>query len=146
MNSDLGVYVRALNTRIWGAAVVTSTGCTKDESLIGDITSFFKNPIDTITAAIGLGVRVDLDTVGGHFELDINAPVGATVSIPILEAELFTGIDAGIDVTAGLRLAVDVVLAIDAAIDVTAGFEFDLPKGTFITIDAITGDIIDQSL
>jgi hypothetical protein len=148
LNSDVGVFVEALDSRLWGSAIVSTSGATKDESLIGEIVSFFENPIDTITAAFGLGVRVDFDNVGGHFEFDIKAPRGTTFSVPILEADLYAGVDiaCSLDVTAGLRLAVDVVFSIDEAIDLNAGFEFDLPQGSFITVDALTGDIIDKSL
>lgn len=146
LNSDVGVHVEALDSLLWGSVIVSTGGATKDESLIGGILSFFENPIDIITAAIGLAVRVDFENVGGHFEFGVKAPGGTTFSVPILEADLYAGIDVGLDVTAGLRLAVDVVFAIDAAIDLNAGFEFDLPEGSFITVDAITGDIIAKSL
>lgn len=108
--------------------------------------SFFENPIDTIVAAFDLDIRVDFEDVGGHFEFDIQAAAGNSYSIPIFESEVGVGIAVSEDVTVGLLLAVDLVFSLDAAIDVEAGFEFSLPQGTFITVDSLTGDIVDKSL
>jgi hypothetical protein len=125
---------------------VSTAGAQKNESLLDDIVSFFENPIDTIVAAFDLDIRVDFEDVGGHFEFDIQAAAGNSYSIPIFESEVGVGIAVSEDVTVGLLLAVDLVFSLDAAIDVEAGFEFSLPQGTFITVDSLTGDIVDKSL
>jgi hypothetical protein len=130
----------------WGTAVVSTAGVQKDESLLGDIVSFFENPIDTIAAAFDLDVRVDFENVGGHMEFDIQAAAGISYSIPIFESEVGVGIPCSVDVTVGMLLAIDLVFSLDAAIDVEAGFEFSLPEGTFITVDPLTGDIVDKNL
>jgi hypothetical protein len=125
---------------------VSTAGAQKNESLLDDIVSFFENPIDTIVAAFDLDIRVDFEDVGGHFEFDIQAAAGNSYSIPIFESEVGVGIAVSEDVTVGLLLAIDLVFSLDAAIDVEAGFEFSLPQGTFITVDSLTGDIVDKSL
>lgn len=125
---------------------MSTAGAQKNESLLDDIVSFFENPIDTIVAAFDLDIRVDFEDVGGHFEFDIQAAAGNSYSIPIFESEVGVGIAVSEDVTVGLLLAIDLVFSLDAAIDVEAGFEFSLPQGTFITVDSLTGDIVDKSL
>ena len=135
-----------MDCRTWGNAVVSSAGVQKDESLIGEIVEFFEHPIDAIVSAFDLDVRVDFENVGGHIELDVKAAAGASVSIPIFESDISAGIPCSEDVSVGLFLAVDLVFAVDAAIDVEAGFEFSLPEGTYITVDPLTGDIVDKNL
>jgi hypothetical protein len=125
---------------------VSTAGAQKNESLLDDIVSFFEKPIETIVAAFDLDIRVDFEDVGGHFEFDIQAAAGNSYSIPIVESEVGVGIAVSEDVTVGLLLAIDLVFSLDAAIDVEAGFEFSLPQGTFITVDCLTGDIVDKSL
>ena len=125
---------------------MSTSGVRKDESLIGDILTFFENPVDSIVSAFDLDIRVDFENVGGHMEFGIEAAAGTSISIPIFESELVTGIAASVDVSVGLLLAVDLVFSLDAAIDVEAGFEFSLPEGSFITVDPLTGDIVDKNL
>jgi hypothetical protein len=125
---------------------LSSSGVQKDEGLVGDILTFFENPIDSIVSAFDLDVRVDFENVGGHMEFDIKAAAGTSISIPIFESDVSAGIACSADVTVGLLVAVDLVFALDAAIDVEAGFEFSLPEGSFITIDPLTGDIVDKNL
>jgi hypothetical protein len=126
--------------------VVSSGGVQKDESLIGEIVEFFEHPIESIVSAFDLDVRVDLGGVGGHVELDIKAAAGASVSIPIFESDISVGIPCSEDIDIGLFLAVDLVFALDAAIDVEAGFEFSLPEGTYITVDPLSGSIVDKNV
>ena len=135
-----------MDCRTWGNAVLSSTGVHKDESLIGEIIEFFEHPVDSIAAAFDLDIKVDFENVGGHLELDIKAAAGASVSIPIFESDISAGIPCSKDVSVGLFLAVDLVFAVDAAIDVEAGFEFSLPEGTYLTVDPLTGDIVDKNL
>lgn len=135
-----------MDCRTWGNAHVSTAGARKHKGLIGDIFSFFKNPIDAIVSAVDLNIRVDLESVGAHIELDVKAAKGASVSIPLFESELEVGIACGADVDVGLLLAIDLVLSVDAAIDVKAGFEFSLPEGTFLTVNPLTGHIVDKNL
>lgn len=130
----------------WGTAVVSHSGVNKDEGLLGDLVEFLENPVDAIVSAFDMDVRVDFQNVGGHFEFDIEAEAGTAISLSIFESELVTGIPLSVDVSVGLLLAVDLVFSLDAEIDVSAGFEFSLPEGSFITVDPLTGDIVDKSL
>lgn len=130
----------------WGTAVVSHSGVKKDEGLLGDLVEFLENPVDAIVSAFDMDVRVDFQNVGGHFEFDIEAEAGTSISLSIFESELVTGIPLSVDVSVGLLLAVDLVFSLDAEIDVSAGFEFSLPEGSFITVDPLTGDIVDKSL
>lgn len=141
-----GIVVECLDCRSWGNAHVSTSGVHKDEGLLGDIVSFLENPIDAIVSAFDMDVRVDFENVGGHMEFDIEAAAGTAVSISIFESDIITGIAASVDVSVGLCLSVDLIFSIDAEIDVTAGFEFSLPEGSFITVDPLTGDIVDKSL
>ena len=135
-----------MDCRSWGNAVVSHSGVKKDEGLLGELVEFLKNPVGAIVSAFDMDIRVDFENVGGHFEFDIEAEVGTSISLSVFESDLVTGIPCSVDVSVGLLLAVDLVFAIDAEIDFTAGFEFSLPEGSFITVDPLTGDIVDKSL
>jgi hypothetical protein len=78
--------VECLDCRTWGTAVVSTAGVTKDESILGDIISFFKHPLDVIADAFHLDVRVDFENVGGHFEFEIFAADTVSYSFPIFES------------------------------------------------------------
>jgi len=49
-------------------------------------------------------------------------------------------------VSFGLVLSIDLVFSLTAAIDLEAGFEFSFPEGAYITVDPISGDIVDHGL
>jgi hypothetical protein len=138
--------VECLDCRTWGSAVVTTSGVNKDESVIGDIISFFKNPINTITNAFDLDVQISFENVGGHFEFDISASDTVSYSFAIYQSESLAGLAVSEDVTVGLVLFIDLVFSLSAEIDVEAGFEFAFPEGAFITVDPLSGDIVDHGL
>ena len=118
----------------------------KDESIIGDIISFFENPIDTIVSAFDLDVKIEFEDCGGHFEFDILAADTVSYSFPIYESVTPVGIACSEEVTIGLILAIDLVFSLTAEIDLEAGFEFSFPEGAYITVDPLGGDIVDQGL
>ena len=140
------LLVECIKCETWGNVAVSTAGVKKDEGLIGDIATFIENPVDAITSAFSLDVRVDLGNVKGHIELDVKAAAAASVSIPILVSDISAGIPCSEDVSVGLMLAVDLVLSVDAAIDVQAGFEYSLPEGCYITVNPLTGDIVDKNM
>ena len=146
VEAEADLYIECRDCRVWGDVELSSTGVHKDESLIGDIVGFFENPIDAIVSAFDLDVRIDLGKVGGHLELDIKAAAGASVKIPLFETDISASIPLSVDVSVGLLLAVDLIFSVDAAIDVEAGFEFSVPEGTYLTVDPLTGDIVDKNL
>jgi hypothetical protein len=138
--------IECLDCRTWGSAVVTTSGVSKDESILGDIISFFEDPIDTIMSAFDLDVKISFENVGGHFEFDISASDTVSYSFPIYESDCLTGLAVSEDVSVGLVLYIDLVFSLTAEIDVEAGFEFAFPDGAYITVDPLGGDIVDHSL
>ena len=50
------------------------------------------------------------------------------------------------EVSVGLVLSIDLVFSLTAEIDLEAGFEFSFPEGAYITVDPLSGDIVDQGL
>lgn len=146
MGDAVHLEVECVDCRTWGSALITTAGASKDESIIGDIISFFKSPVDAIVSAFDLDVKVSFEDCGGHFEFDIYASDTVSYSFPMFESETIVGIDVSEDVSFGLLLAIDLVFSLTAEIDVEAGFEFSFPDGAYLTIDALTGDIVDQGL
>lgn len=138
--------MECLDCQTWGTAVVSTAGVTKDESIIGDIISFFEHPLDVIADAFHLDVRIDFEKVGGHFEFDIFAADTVSYSYPIFESESPVGIACSEDVSLGLVLFIDLVFSLTAEIDLEAGFDFSFPDGAYITVDPLNGEIVDQGL
>lgn len=125
---------------------MSSTGVTKDDNLIGDVVSFFKDPTGLITKAFHADLRIDFEQVGGYYEFDIAATGAATVSIPIFVSEVAADIELGLEVYAGLVVSVDLVFSVSAAVELHGGFEYSFPEGAFVTVNPISGEIVDQKL
>jgi len=138
--------VECVDCRTWGTALITTSGVTKDENIIGDIVSFFQNPIDTIVSAFDLDVKISFENVGGHFEFDISASDTVSYSFPIFSSDTIAGLAVSEDVSVGLVLFIDLVFSLTAEIDVEAGFEFSFPDGAYVTVDPLGGNIIDHGL
>ena len=135
-----------MDCRSWGSALVTTTGVDKDESIIGDIISFFENPIDAIVNAFKAEVKIEFIDVGGHFEFDLIASDTVSYSYTIWNSESPVGIAISSEVSIGLVLFLDLVFSLTAEIDLDAGFEFAFPEGAYITVDPLEGKIIDHGL
>lgn len=136
--------VECIDCRTWGNAVVTNAGVTKKSSVIGNIISFFKNPVETIINAFDMDIKVDFTGVGGHFEFGIIASDTVTYSVPIFTSETPAGIAISEDVSVGLILIIDLVFSLSAEVELDAGFEFSFPDGAYITVDPLGGDIVDH--
>ncbi|RFU24378.1 hypothetical protein B7463_g11961, partial [Scytalidium lignicola] len=137
--------VECIDCRTWGTAVITTSGVNKNEDIIGDIVEFFKDPVDTIMDAFDLDVKISFDDCGGYFEFDILAIDTMTYSIPIFSSGITSGIACSEEVTLGLGVFVDLVFSLSAEIDLSAGFEVAFPEGAYITVDPLSGDIVDHS-
>lgn len=135
-----------VDCRTWGSVAVTTTGVAKDEDILQDIISFFTNPIDSVMSAFGLNVKVEFENVGGHFEFDLFAADTVSYSYPLFMSETLAGNAISEDVSMGMVLFIDLVFSLTAEIDMEAGFEFAFPDGAYITLDPLSGDIIDHSL
>jgi hypothetical protein len=135
-----------VDCRTWGKAVVSTGGVAKNNDLIGDMIEFFENPVDAILSAFDLDLKIEFEEVGGHYAFDILAADTVSYSIPIFTSNTLGGIAISEEVSLGLVVAVDLVFSLTAEIDVEAGFEFSFPEGAYITVDPLTGDIVDQSL
>jgi hypothetical protein len=142
----VSLELECVDCRTWGSALITTTGVTKDESVIGDIISFFENPIDCIVNAFDLEVKIEFLDVGGHFEFDLVASDTVSYSYSIFQSESLAGIAVSSDVSIGLVLFIDLVFSLTAEIDLEAGFEFAFPEGAYITVDPLEGKIIDHGL
>jgi hypothetical protein len=138
--------IECVDCRTWGSALITTAGVTKDESIIGDIISFFENPVDTIVNAFDLDVKIEFVDVGGHFEFDLTASDSVSYSFSIYKSETLAGFAVSEDVSVGLVLFVDLVFSLTAEIDLEAGFEFSFPEGAYITVDPLEGKIVDHGL
>lgn len=130
----------------WGSAIITTAGVKKDEDILGDIISFFENPIDCIVNAFDLEVKVEFENVGGHFEFDLTASDTVSYSYSIYQSETLAGMAVSSDVSVGLVLFIDLVFSLTAEIDLEAGFEFAFPEGAYITVDPLEGKIVDHGL
>ncbi len=144
--NTVGLELECVDCRSWGSALVTTTGVDKDESVIGDIISFFENPIDCIVNAFDLEVKIEFIDVGGHFEFDLVASDTISYSYTIWNSDTLGGIAISSDVSIGLVLFIDLVFSLTAEIDLEAGFEFAFPEGAYITVDPLEGKIIDHGL
>lgn len=91
-------------------------------------------------------MKIDLSDVGGHFDFLIEATDTASYSFPIFQSQTPDGMAVSEDVTFGLVLFIDLVFSLSAVLDVEAGFEFSFPDGAYVTIDPISGDIVDHGL
>jgi hypothetical protein len=138
--------LECVDCRTWGSALITTAGVSKNESIIGDIISFFENPIDAIINAFDLEVKVEFVDVGGHFEFDLSASDTVSYSYSIYESETLAGMAVSEDVSVGLVLFIDLVFSLTAEIDLEAGFEFSFPEGAYVTVDPLEGKIVDHGL
>ena len=126
--------------------MISTSGVNKNDDIIGDIISFFENPVDTIVEAFDLDVKIDFENVGGHFDFNILAADTVSYSFPIFTSETPVGCAVSDEVSVGLVLSIDLVFSLTAEIDLEAGFEFSFPEGAYITVDPLSGDIVDQGL
>lgn len=138
--------VKCLDCRTTGTASVSTAGVEKNDNIIGDIISFFEDPIETIVEAFDLNVKIDFENVGGHFDFNLFASNTVSYSLPIFQTQSPLGFAISEDVSFGLVLSIDLVFYLTAAIDLEAGFEFSFPESAYITVDPISGDIVDQNL
>lgn len=118
----------------------------KDDDIIGDIISFFENPVDTIVSAFDMDIKISFEEVGGHFEFDILASDTVSYSYPLFMSETLGGSAVSEDVSLGLVVFIDLVFSLTAEVELEAGFEFAFPEGAYITVDPIGGDIVDHGL
>ena len=72
--------------------MVTTTGVKTDESFLGELGSFFSDPLDTLENALDLDLEVDFTNLGGHFEFDFSIAAAGTYTIPIFKSESELGI------------------------------------------------------
>jgi hypothetical protein len=138
--------LECVDCRTWGSALITTTGVNKDESAIGNIISFFENPVDSIVNAFDLEVKIDFVDVGGHFEFELIASDTVSYTYTIFNSETPVGVAISSDVKIGLVLSIELVFSLTAQIDLEAGFEFAFPEGAFVTVDPLEGKIIDHGL
>ena len=57
----VNLEVECVDCRTWGTALVTTSGVSRDQSIIGDIVSFFENPVDTIVRAFDMDVKIEFE-------------------------------------------------------------------------------------
>jgi len=146
IGESIGLKVSCVDCRTWGNVVVSTSGAEKNDDIIGDIISFFKNPADTIVEAFNMDIKVSFENVGGHFEFDITAVEATSYTFPIFQSMTPLGGAISEDVSVGLVLSVDLVFSLSAKVDLDAGFEFSFPEGAYITVDPLTGDIKEDGL
>jgi len=89
---SLTFSVTCLSCYLKGTAVVTTTGVKTDESFLGELGSFFSDPLDTLENALDLDLEVDFTNLGGHFEFDFSIAAAGTYTIPIFKSESELGI------------------------------------------------------
>ena len=146
LSDSASLELECVDCRTWGSALITTTGVNKDESAIGNIISFFENPVDSIVNAFDLEVKIDFVDVGGHFEFELIASDTVSYTYTIFNSETPVGVAISSDVKIGLVLSIELVFSLTAQIDLEAGFEFAFPEGAFVTVDPLEGKIIDHGL
>lgn len=137
--------VSCIDCRTWGSATISTSGVDKKDDILHDIINFFKHPIDAVADAFSLDVKIDFTNVGGHFDFLIEASNTVSYSFPIFESQTPVGVAVSEDVSFGLVLSIDLVFSLTTVVDLEAGFEFEFPEGAFITVDPISGHIVDHS-
>lgn len=126
--------------------MISTAGVNKDNDILQDIIHFFEDPIDAVVEAFDVNVKIDLQNVGGHFEFNVKAAASGSFSVPIYTTQTPAGMAISEDISFGLILYIDLVFSFTAGLDLDAGFEFSFPDGAFITVDPITGHIVDSAL
>ncbi|KAG9229660.1 hypothetical protein BJ875DRAFT_183024 [Amylocarpus encephaloides] len=131
-----------------GKATVTSDGVKKDDDALGNFIDFLKNPNpeELVVDALDLAVTVNLENLGGHFEIDLSFGALGTYTIPLFKPSTPVGAQLDDKNKIGLLFTIELVLAVSGAVDFTTGFDFSFPKGASFTLNPLNGDLISMNI
>ncbi|KAF7910387.1 uncharacterized protein EAE98_012074 [Botrytis deweyae] len=129
-----------------GNAIVTTTGVETDDSILGDFLHFLKTPTEIIVDALDLNLRLGFLGVTGHFEIDISFAVAGTYTVPIFTSESLLGIQLNDKDSIGLIFEIELVFTVTAPVDVITGFEAEFPDDTFIILNSLSGELVEENL
>lgn len=91
-------------------------------------------------------IKVDFQDVSGYFDLSITAKEKITYAYPLFTSQTSVGYAVSEDISVGLVVIVDLVFTVGAEVDLGAGFTIAFPKGAYIIVDPLGGDIVESSL
>ncbi|KAF7910196.1 hypothetical protein BELL_0751g00040 [Botrytis elliptica] len=129
-----------------GNAIVTTTGVETDDSILGDFLHFLTNPTEIIVDALDLNLRLGFLGVTGHFKIDISFAVAGTYTVPIFTSESLLGIQLNEKDSIGLIFEIELVFTVTAPVDVITGFEVEFPDDTFIILNSLSGELVEENL
>ncbi|KAF7945055.1 hypothetical protein EAE96_009837 [Botrytis aclada] len=129
-----------------GNAIVTTTGVETDDSILGDFLHFLTNPTEIIVDALDLNLRLGFQGVTGHFEIDIAFAVAGTYTVPIFTSESLLGIQLNDKDSIGLMFEIELVFTVSGPVDVITGFEVEFSDDTFIILNLLSGELVEENL
>lgn len=147
-SGSLSVTATCVSCYTNGTATVTTDGVNQDSSILGDIIDFFKSSdkTDLVAKAVGVDMVVDIEGLGGHFDIDINFAASGTYTVPIWQSETPVGIALGSNNQIGLVMSIEIQLTVSDAVDITTGFDFSFPKGASFTLNPVNGDLVSVNI
>ncbi|KAF4626079.1 hypothetical protein G7Y89_g12079 [Cudoniella acicularis] len=148
LSDSLSLSATCISCSTTGSAVVTTEGVKTDDSILGNIISFFrsKNPSDIIVNALDLNLEVQLDNLGGHFEFDISFAASGTYTINLFKSESPAGIQLNSNDKIGLLFTIDLTLTVSDSVDFIAGFDLVFPQGASFTINPLNGNLVSMNI
>lgn len=146
-SASLSITATCISCFTTGTADVSTDGLKIDWSDLNPI-NFIKHPdpTDLVAKAVDMPITVNLNNLGGHFELKISFAASGTYVVPIFKSETPIGVQLKDDAKIGLLMSIDLILSVSASIDFTAGFDLVFPNGISYVLDPISGEIIEMSL
>jgi hypothetical protein len=89
---------------------------------------------------------IELSGVGGHFDLSAIAAGSAGHSFSLFQSESPAGISLPNGDQVGLVFSLDLIFSLGDSLNFTGGFEVDLPPKASITVNPLSGKIVDFNI
>ena len=90
---SLPVKVTCVDCYTTGTAVVSTTGITRNETLLLQIIDDVLDPTEIVVNALDLNIGVDLENLEGHFEIDIAFGAQASYTFVLFKTETEAGVE-----------------------------------------------------
>ncbi|KAF5868794.1 uncharacterized protein Bfra_012126 [Botrytis fragariae] len=129
-----------------GNAIVTTTEVETDDSILGDFLHFLTNPTEIIVDALDLNLRLGFQGVTGHFEIYIKFAIAGTYIVPIFTSESLLSIQLNDKDSIGLIFEIELAFKVTGPVNVIAGFEVEIPDDTFIILNSLSGELVEENL
>ncbi|KAI9651314.1 hypothetical protein NHQ30_001353 [Ciborinia camelliae] len=140
------IKATCVNCFTTGEAIVTTAGLETDDSILGNILHFMKDPTGIVINALDLDLKLDFQGVTGHFEVDIAFSEAATYTFPIFTSETPVGGQLNDKDEIGLIFQIDLVFTVSGQVDVITGFEVEFPDNSYIVLNPLKGELVEENL